>query len=123
MRAMARFHHLWIVEAELEIHNPTTDPDSRCERLFEALERFASDDTDPYPSQAASTDDGWVELAFPMFAPTRFAALAAAATLLAQVCAETDTDAGVVRLTAGEGSEELVRYRARAQSMEAVRGA
>ena len=121
MRAMARFTHLWIVEAELEIRNPDTDTSTRCERIFAALERYASDDTDPYPSQAAATDDCWVELTFPVFAPTRFAALASATTVLAEVCAETETDVGVVRLTAGEGSEELVRYRSRARAMEAER--
>ena len=120
MRAMARFHHLWIVEAELEIRNPVADT-SRCERIFAALEKYASDDTDPYPAQAASTDDGWVELTFPVFAPTRFAALAAASAVLAEACRDADADVGVVRLTAGEGSDELVRYRDRTQAMEAER--
>jgi hypothetical protein len=118
---MARFTHLWIVEAELEIRNPAAEAQSRCERIFAALERHASDDTDPYPAQAATNDDGWVELTFPVFAPTRFAALAAGATVLAGACAEAETDVGVVRLTAGEGSEELVKYRERTQSMQAVR--
>ena len=118
---MARFTHLWIVEAELEIRNPATAGDSRCERIFAALERFASDDTDPYPAQAATAADGWVELTFPVFAPTRFAASAAGATVLAEACAEAEADVGVVRLTAGEGSEELLRYRARTQAMEAAR--
>ena len=118
---MARFTHLWIVEAELEIRNPAAEAQSRCERIFAALERFASDDTDPYPAQAATADDGWVELTFPVFAPTRFAAVAAGTTLLAQACAEADADVGVVRLTAGEGSEELVRYRDRTKTMEAAR--
>jgi hypothetical protein len=121
MRAMARFHHLWIVEAELEIRNPAAEAESRCERIFAALERYASDDTDPYPAQAASNDDGWVELTFPVFAPTRFAALAAASTVLAQVCAEAECDVGAIRLTVGEGSEELLRYRERAATMEAER--
>lgn len=118
---MARFHHLWIVEAELEIRNPGPESDSRCERLFAALERYASDDTDPYPAQAASNDDGWVEMTFPVFAPTRFAALAAASALLAESCRDADADVGVVRLTAGEGSDELVRYRESTQAMEAER--
>ena len=121
MRAMARFHHLWIVEAELEIRNPAAEADTRCERIFAALERFASDDTDPYPGQAASSDDGWVELTFPVFAPTRFAALAAASTVLAQACAEAEADVGAIRLTAGEGSEELLRYRERTRVLEADR--
>ena len=118
---MTRFHHLWIVEAELEIRNPVTDTDSRSERIFRAFERYASDDTDPYPGQAATSDDGWVELTFPVFSPTRFAALAAGAAMLAQVCAETDTDVGCVRLTVGEGSDDLVRYRERTSALEAER--
>lgn len=118
---MARFTHLWIVEAELEIRNPDAAGDSRCERIFQALERHASDDTDPYPGQAATTDDGWAELTFPVFAATRFAALAAGATTLAEACKEADADVGVVRLTVGEGSDELVRYRDRTQAMEAER--
>jgi hypothetical protein len=118
---MSRFHHLWIVEAELEIRNPAPDADSRCERIFQALERFASEDTEPYPAQAATNDDGWAELTFPVFAPTRFAAVAAGATLLAEACAEADAEVGVVRLTAGEGSAELLRYRERTQAMEAER--
>jgi hypothetical protein len=118
---MARFHNLWIVEAELEIRNPIAESQSRCERIFAALERYASDDTDPYPGQAASTDDGWVELTFPVFGPTRFAALAAASALLAEACRDAEADVGVVRMTAGEGSEDLLRYRGRTQAMEAER--
>jgi hypothetical protein len=118
---MARFHHMWIVEAELEILNPAAGEQTRCERIFAALERYASDDTDPYPGQAASTDDGWVELTFPVFAPSRFAALAAGSTLIAEACREAEADVGVVRLTAGEGSDDLLRYRNRAQAMEAER--
>jgi hypothetical protein len=118
---MARFTHLWIVEAEIEIRNPDTDGASRCERIFEALEQHASEDTEPYPGQAATADDGWVELTFPVFAPTRFAALSAAATTLAEACKQAGADVGVVRLTAGEGSDELVQYRGRTQAMEAER--
>ena len=118
---MARFTHLWIVEAELEIRNAAPEAENRCERIFEALERYASEDTEPYPAQAANTDDGWVELTFPVFAPSRFAAVAAGAAMLAEVCAEAGCDLGVVRLTAGEGSDELLRYRERTQGMEATR--
>ena len=118
---MARFHHLWIVEAELEIHNPAGEDQTRCARIFAALERYASDDTDPYPAQAASSDDGWAELTFPVFAPTKFAARAAASAILAEACREADADVGVVRLTAGEGSDDLLRYRGRSQAMEAER--
>jgi hypothetical protein len=118
---MARFHHLWIVEAELEIRNPVDGDRTRCERIFAALERYASDDTDPYPAQAAARDDGWVELTFPIFAPTRFAAVAAGSAVLAQACTEAEADIGVVRFTAGEGSEDLLRYRGRTRAMEAER--
>jgi hypothetical protein len=118
---MARYNHLWIVEAELEIRNPTAEGQTRCERIFTALERFASDDTDPYPGQAATSDDGWVEVTFPVFTPTRWAAIAAGASVLAEACKEADADVGVVRMTAGEGSDELLRYRERTQAMEAAR--
>ena len=118
---MARFTHLWIVESELEIRNPAAEAKSSCERIFEALERYASDDTDPYPAQAANADDGWLELTFPVFAPTRFAAVAAGTTVLAEACRDAGAEVGVVRVTAGEGSEDLLRYRERTQAMEAER--
>jgi hypothetical protein len=120
MRRMTRFHHLWIVEAELEIRNPTSsEADTRCERLFRALERYASEDTEPYPAQVAAGDDGWLEVTFPTWAPTRLAALAAGATVLAEACATADIEPGVVRLAAGESSEELTRYDERVKSMDA----
>ena len=118
---MARFTHLWIVEAELEIRNPPDEAETCCERIFAALERYASDDTDPYPAQAANAGDGWVEVTFPVFAPTRFAAVACGATVLAEVSADAGADVGVVRLTAGEGSDDLLRYRDRTRAMEATR--
>ena len=115
---MPRFHHLWIVEAELEIRNPAGG-DPRCERMFEELAKYASEETSPYPTQAARSDDGWVELTFPVWAPTRFAAIAAGAALLAEVCAGSAVDAGVARIAAGESSDELLRYRDRVSTLEA----
>ena len=115
---MPRFHHLWIVEAELEIRNPAAN-DPRCERMFEALAKYASEETSPYPTQAARSDDGWVELTFPVWAPTRFAAIAAGAALLAEVCAGSAVDAGVARIAAGESSDELLRYRDHVSALEA----
>ena len=120
MPGMPGFHHLWIVEAELEVQNPAGD-DPRCERLFEALSTFAGEETSPYPTQAVLEDDGWVEVTFPVFAPTRFAAIASGAALLAQACAGSGVDVGVSRLTAGESSEELLRYRDRTRGLEATR--
>jgi hypothetical protein len=118
---MADFHHLWIVEAELEIRNPASEAHSRCERLYAALERYASDDTEPYPAQAAKTDDGWVEMSFPVWAPTPWAAVAAGATVMAEACASADVEAGVVRLAAAESSDEHARYHERVQAMEQAR--
>jgi hypothetical protein len=118
---MADFHHLWIVEAELEIRNPANGAETRCERLFRALERYGSDDTAPYPAQAASTDDGFVEVTFPVWAPTQWAAVAAGAALLAQACAEAEVETGVVRVAAAESSDEINRYHDRVQALEAAR--
>ena len=118
---MPRFHHLWIVEAELEIRNPAAEHDARCERIYQALERYASEDTAPYPTQIASRDDGWLELTFPVWAPNQWAAVAAGATVLAEACAHSDVDAGVVRLAAGESSEQLQHYRDRVRQMETAR--
>jgi hypothetical protein len=118
---MADFHHLWIVEAELEIRNPAAEAESRCARLFDALERYASEDTSPYPAQAATNDDGWVEMSFPVWAPNQWAAIAAGSAVLAEACAKADCDTGVARLTAAESSEEIDRYRDRVQAMEEAR--
>jgi hypothetical protein len=115
---MPRFHQLWIVEAELEIRNPSGDHESRCERMFAALERYASEETSPYPSQIASTDDGWLELTFPVWAATQWAAIAAGAAVLSEACARADVESGIVRMAAGESSEELLRYRHRVREME-----
>jgi hypothetical protein len=118
---MADFHHLWIVEGELEIRNPASEATTRCERLFAALERYGSDDTSPYPAQAASKDDGWVEVTFPIWAPTPLSAVAAGSAVLAEACATADIDLGVVRLSAAESSDELERYHGRVQAMEEAR--
>ena len=115
---MPRFHHLWIVEAELEITNPGADHQSRCDSLYTELERYASEDTAPYPSRIARTDDGWVEVTFPVWAATQWAAVAAGATVLAEACARADVAAGVARMAAGESSEELLKYRNRVREME-----
>lgn len=115
---MPRFHQLWIVEAELEVRNPAGE-DPRCERLFEALAQYGSEETSPYPTQAARSDDGWVEVTFPVWAPTRWAAIAAGSALLAEACAASKVDAGTTRLTAGESSEELLRYRVGTRDLEA----
>ena len=115
---MPRFHHLWIVEAELEIRNPGADHDRRCERMYEALSRYATEETEPYPSQIASTDDGWLELTFPVWAATQWAAVAAGATVLSEACARADVEAGVVRLAAAESSKQLEDYRGRVHDME-----
>src|SRR5687767_15516004 len=103
---MPHFHHLWIVEAEMEIRNPGADHQSRCDSLYAALERYATEDTSPYPSQIASSDDGWLEVTFPVWAPTQWAAVAAGATVLAEACAHAGVEAGVVRMAAGESSEQ-----------------
>jgi hypothetical protein len=121
---MPHFHHLWVVAAEVEIRNP--EPDRRDEdlncggRVFEALTRYASDESAPYPTQVVRADDRWLEVSFPVWAPTRFAAVAGGATVLAEVCANAGVEAGVVRLAAGESADELQGYRARVHDMEQV---
>src|SRR5215212_272790 len=82
---MSRFHHLWVVDAEIEIRNPAPGEDVSCgERIFEALSRYASDESDPYPAQVVREDDRWAELTFPVWAPTRFAAAAVSVRLRAR---------------------------------------
>jgi hypothetical protein len=114
-----RFHHLWIVEAELDVRNPDPSGPPRGERIFEALLRYASDDTEPYPVQCRRTEDDWLEITFPVFAATRFSALAAGAALLSEACAHADAETGVVRLTVGESGHEIGDYRERVHRMEA----
>ena len=115
-----RFHHLWIVEAELEVANPAPGGDARGQRIFDALMRYASDETDPYPVTCQRNDDGWLEITFPVWAATRFAAVAAGSAVLAEACAHAAADVGVLRLTAGESGTEIEAYRARFQQMEAT---
>ena len=114
-----RFNHLWIVEAEVELCNPAPGDDPRSEQIFDALMRHASDDTDPYPLQSQRKDDGWLEITFPVWAATRFAALAAGSSLLAEACARASAECGVLRLTVGESTGEIEGYRERFQQMEA----
>jgi hypothetical protein len=115
---MPRFHHLWVVEAELEIRNPASDHEARCERMYDALARYASEETEPYPTQIASRDDHWLELTFPVWAPSQWAAIAAGATVLSEAATRAEVDAGVVRLAAAESSEQLKHYRDRVREME-----
>jgi hypothetical protein len=129
---MPRFHQLWIVDVELEIRNPAPgerppDPvaaevaDRSCAgRIYDALSRYASEETSPYPAKAVREDDGWLEVTFPVWAATRFAALAAGATILAEACGQAGADTGVVRLAIGESAEELHGYRSRVHEMEAT---
>ena len=125
MRPVHHFHHLWIVAAELEVKNPEPDrrgdADASCGgRIFDALSRFASDDSSPYPTQVVREDDGWLELSFPVWAPTRLAAVAAGATVLAEACATAAVRPGVVRLAAGESADELQEYREQVHAMEEI---
>ena len=114
-----RFHHLWIVEAELEVTNPAPGDETRGDRIYDALMRYASDDTEPYPIQCQRNDDGWLEITFPVWAATRFAALAAGSALLSEACAHAAADIGIVRMTAGESANEIEAYRERFHEMEA----
>ena len=114
-----RFHHLWIVEAELEVTNPAPGDETRGDRIYDALMRYASDETEPYPVQCQRSDDGWLEITFPVWAASRFAALAAGSALLSEACARAAADIGIVRMTAGESANEIEDYRERFQQMEA----
>jgi len=126
---MSRFHQLWIVDAEVEIRNPAPgdrpdvdalgSSDHSCGgRIYDALLRYASEESAPYPAEVVREDDCWLQLTFPVWAPTRFAALAAGATVLAEACARADADTAVVRLAAGESIDELHDYRGRIHEME-----
>ena len=127
---MPRFHQLWIVDAELEIRNPAPSnrpddapldhEDRSCGgRIYEALSRYATEESSPYPATVVRDDDRWLEVTFPVWAPTRFAALAAGATVLAEACGRAAADTGVLRMAAGESVEELHEYRGRVHQMEA----
>jgi hypothetical protein len=116
---MSRFHQLWVVDAELEIRNPAPDEESSCgARIFEALEAYASEESAPYPAQVVREDDRWAEVTFPVWAPSRFAALAAGAMVLAEVCGRAQTETAVVRLAVGESAAELHGYRSRMHDQE-----
>src|SRR3954452_16697543 len=119
---MSRFHQLWIVDAELEIRNPAPDADNSCgARIFEALEAYASDESAPYPAQGGGQGATWGgggALTLPVCAPGRFAALAAGATVLAEVCGRAETETAVVRLAVGESAAELHGYRSRMHDQE-----
>jgi hypothetical protein len=128
---MPRFHHLWIVDVELELRNPApqkrpgemvaVDADRSCAgRIYDALSRYATEESAPYPAQVVREDDRWLEVSFPVWAATRFAALAAGATILAEACGHAGADTGVVRLAIGESAEELHAYRGRVHEMEAT---
>jgi hypothetical protein len=119
---MSRFHHLWLVGAELEIRNPAAESATRCDSVYDALASYGSDETEPYPTQVSSRDDGWMEVTFPVWAATRFAAIAAGATVLSEVCAACGVHVGTVRLAAGESSDELRDYRTRVHAMEGEPG-
>ena len=116
---MTRFHQLWIVDAEVEISNPEPDNDPSCGgRIYDALSRHATDESAPYPAQVVRADDRWLQVTFPVWAPTRFAAIAAGATVLAQACGLAAAETGVVRIGAGESVDELHQYRSRMHEME-----
>jgi hypothetical protein len=128
---MPRFHHLWIVDVELELRNPApqnrpgetlaADGDRSCAgRIYDALSRYATEESAPYPAEVVREDDRWLEVSFPVWAATRFAALAAGAAILAEACAHAGADTGVVRLAIGESAEELREYRGRVHEMEAT---
>jgi hypothetical protein len=117
---MPHFHHLWVIDAELEITNPDPGSADSCgDRIAAAMQRYASEDTSPYPASVVRSDDRWLEVTFPVWAPSRFAAIAAGATVLAEACANAAAQIAVARLAVGESAEELHGYRARMREMEA----
>jgi hypothetical protein len=111
---MTRFHHTWIVEVELEV----TNPHDRAQRIFDALATYGCEDTEPYPAQTTRADDRWLEVAFPVWAPTQWAAIAAGSSMLAEACARAGAEVGVVRVAAAESSRQHEQYRERVRAME-----
>jgi hypothetical protein len=111
-----RFHHTWIVEVELELKGR----EGSSARIFDALAAYGCDDTDPYPAQVTREDGGWLEVSFPVWAPTQWAAIAAGAATLADACARADAEVGVVRIGAAESSRGHEDYRDRVRDMEAT---
>jgi hypothetical protein len=115
-RGMTRFDHTWIVEVELEV----TNPEDRAQRIFDALAQHGCEDTEPYPAQTTREDDGWLEVAVPISAPTQWAAIAAGSALLADACARAGAEVGVVRIGAAESRRQHGDYRTRVRDMEAA---
>ena len=113
---MTRFHHTWIVEVELEIKNP----EHRGQRIFDALAEYACEETDPYPTQVAREDDCWLEVSFPVWASSQWAAIAAGAAMLSDACARAGAEVGVVKVGAAESSRGHEDYRGRVREMEAT---
>ncbi|MEA2177540.1 MAG: hypothetical protein QOG77_837 [Solirubrobacteraceae bacterium] len=111
---MTRFHHTWIVEVELEV----TNPEDRAQRIFDHLAAYGCEETEPYPAQVTREDDRWLEVSFPVWAPSQWAAIAAGAAMLSEACARADATVGVVRVGAAESSREHETYRERVRSME-----
>jgi hypothetical protein len=111
---MTRFHHTWIVEVELEV----TNPEDRAQRIFDHLAAYGCEETEPYPAQVTREDDRWLEVSFPVWAPSQWAAIAAGAAMLSEACARADATVGVVRVGAAESSREHETYRDRVRSME-----
>jgi hypothetical protein len=111
---MTRFHHTWIVEVELEVKNPG----HRADGIFEALAAYGCEDTEPYPSQVTRDDDRWLEVSFPVWAPSQWAAIAAGSAMLSEACARAGADVGVVRVGAAESSRGHEAYRGRVREME-----
>jgi hypothetical protein len=111
---MSRFHHTWIVEVELEV----TNPEHRAQRIFDALAEYGCEDTEPYPLQTTREDDRWLEVSFPVWAPTQWSAIAAGSAMLADACARAGAEVGVVRVGAAESARAHETYRERVRDME-----
>jgi hypothetical protein len=111
---MTGFHHTWIVEVELEV----TNADDRAQRIFDALAAHGCEDTEPYPLQVTHEDGRWLEVSFPVWASSQWAAIAAGAAMLSEACARTDATVGVARIGAAESSREHEDYRTRLRQME-----
>jgi hypothetical protein len=111
---MTRFDHTWIVEVELEV----TNPEDRGRRIFDALAAYGCEDTEPYPAQVVREDDRWMEVAFPVWAPSQWAAIAAGSAMLSEACARAGAELGVVRIAAAESSRGHEAYRERVRDME-----
>jgi hypothetical protein len=114
MVGMTRFHHTWIVDVELEV----TNPEDRAQRIFDALASYGCEETEPYPSLVTREDDRWLEVSFPVWAPSQWAAIAAGAAMLSEACARAGAEAGVVRVGAAESSRGHEAYRGRVRDME-----